>query len=380
MVMRVICFLSAFIFLLTINPTSPGAEEIYTVRGGDSLYKIAKKFKVNIEDLKEKNGLNSTQIKPGAKLTIPSPQTRLHKKDVEVKKDSAENAVKKSANSGNLKVSSDAYLHESLHHTVRKGETLASISKRYSISIEDLREINNIRDSRRLREGMQLLLKRTGPKTYTVRRGDNIWRIAKRFGVNAEDLMEINELDSEDLRPGQKLLLEAQSEPPDVKNYRAVISESRLVEDINALSESQELNSMGMKDRLILFAKKMLNVPYRFGGNTFMGIDCSAYVQKVFGFLDIHLPRSAREQFKIGESVSKEDLSIGDLVFFRTYASFPSHVGIYLGNNLFIHASSKNRRVSIDSLDTPYYIRRFIGARRLFPEDTMEKKETDEKG
>lgn len=378
--MKVICFLSAFIFLLTINPASPGAEEIYTVRNGDSLYKIAKKFKVNIEDIKEKNGLNSTRIKPGTKLTISSLQSRRHKKDAEVKKDSAENAVKRSANNDNSKVSSDAYLHESQYHTVKKGETLASIARKYSISTEDLKEINNIRDSRRLKVGLKLLIKKTGPKTYTVKRGDNIWKIAKKFGLSAEELMELNELDPEDLKPGQKLLLETQAEPADVKNYRAVISESRLVEDIKALSESQELNSMGIKDRLILFAKKMLNVPYRFGGNTFMGIDCSAYVQKVFGFLDIHLPRSAREQFKIGESVSKEDLSIGDLVFFRTYASFPSHVGIYLGNNLFIHASSKNRRVSIDSLETPYYIRRFIGARRLFPEETMEKKETDEKG
>ncbi len=378
--MKVICFLSAFIFLLTINPASPGAEEIYTVRNGDSLYKIAKKFKVNIEDIKEKNGLNSTRIKPGTKLTISSLQTRRHKKDAEVKKDSAENAVKRSANNDNSKVSSDAYLHESQYHTVKKGETLASIARKYSISTEDLKEINNIRDSRRLKVGLKLLIKKTGPKTYTVKRGDNIWKIAKKFGLSAEELMELNELDPEDLKPGQKLLLETQAEPADAKNYRAVISESRLVEDIKALSESQELNSMGIKDRLILFAKKMLNVPYRFGGNTFMGIDCSAYVQKVFGFLDIHLPRSAREQFKIGESVSKEDLSIGDLVFFRTYASFPSHVGIYLGNNLFIHASSKNRKVSIDSLETPYYIRRFIGARRLFPEETMEKKETDEKG
>jgi cell wall-associated NlpC family hydrolase len=63
--------------------------------------------------------------------------------------------------------------------------------------------------------------------------------------------------------------------------------------------------------------------------------------------------------------VGKEDLSIGDLVFFRTYAKFPSHVGIYLGDNRFIHASSGERKVTIDSLNAPYYIKRFVGARRL---------------
>jgi len=111
-----------------------------------------------------------------------------------------------------------------------------------------------------------------------------------------------------------------------------------------------------------------------------MGIDCSGYVQKVFGLLDVSLPRTAREQFHIGEPVSKEELSIGDLVFFRTYASFPSHVGIYLGNDLFIHASSRSRKVSIDSLDTPYYVKRFIGAKRLFGDELDKRVNLREQG
>jgi cell wall-associated NlpC family hydrolase len=96
-----------------------------------------------------------------------------------------------------------------------------------------------------------------------------------------------------------------------------------------------------------------------------LGIDCSAFVQKVYRFVDINLPRSAREQYVEGNPVNRKELSVGDLVFFRTYASFPSHVGIYLGDDLFIHASSAKRKVSIDSLDTPYYLKRFIGAKRI---------------
>lgn len=155
---------------------------------------------------------------------------------------------------------------------------------------------------------------------------------------------------------------------------------AKISDDLHAMTESTDLNSLGVKDRLILFAKKMLNIPYRFGGSTFMGIDCSGYVQKVFGLLDVSLPRTAREQFHMGESVSKEELSMGDLVFFRTYASFPSHVGIYMGNNLFIHASSKNRKVSIDSLDAPYYFKRFIGAKRVFKDEMNETIDPGEKG
>lgn len=150
---------------------------------------------------------------------------------------------------------------------------------------------------------------------------------------------------------------------------------SRIVEltDSTLLREAKELSegltggdgAVGIKERLVRIAHMMLDIPYRFGGSTLLGIDCSAYVQKVFGLLDIVLPRTAREQFRLGKRVGKGDLSAGDLVFFRTYARFPSHVGIYLGDNRFIHASSGERKVTIDSLNAPYYVKRFIGGRRL---------------
>jgi cell wall-associated NlpC family hydrolase len=131
------------------------------------------------------------------------------------------------------------------------------------------------------------------------------------------------------------------------------------------MSHAEDLSDLSVRERLILFAKKMLHLPYRFGGNGTIGLDCSSYVQKVYEIAGITLPRSARQQYKVGESVEKEQLSTGDLVFFRTYASYPSHVGIYLGNNLFIHASSKSKKITIDSLETPYYLRRFIGAKKV---------------
>jgi cell wall-associated NlpC family hydrolase len=112
----------------------------------------------------------------------------------------------------------------------------------------------------------------------------------------------------------------------------------------------------------------MLDIPYRFGGTTLRGIDCSAYVQRVFGMLQMPIPRTAREQYQVGARIGRDDLSVGDLVFFRTYASFPSHVGIYLGDNLFIHASSVVRKVTIDSIDQNYYRKRFLGGRRLLDE------------
>lgn len=107
----------------------------------------------------------------------------------------------------------------------------------------------------------------------------------------------------------------------------------------------------------------LLGIKYRFGGSSYAGIDCSAFVKKVFA--SQNLPRTAREQYVLGEVVPTEELQKGDLLFFQTYADFPSHVGIYIGNSLMIHASSAGGRVMISRMDTPYYNSRYLGARRI---------------
>ena len=249
---------------------------------------------------------------------------------------------------------------------------------------------------------------------YKVRKGDNLSRIAKRFHVKAEKIVSANGLESDRLVPGTRLTIPSSRKtspdkvaapavpPQETRSLTAEADEpfspssgtydtpadpesrlarelmelagSPVVKEIKELSEpvTGENGVGGIKARLVRIAQKMLDIPYRFGGSSFLGIDCSAYVQKVFSLLDIMLPRTAREQFRRGIRVGKDELSIGDLVFFRTYAKFPSHVGIYLGDNRFIHASSSERKVTIDSLDAPYFVKRFIGARRLPLNDPAE--------
>lgn len=112
-------------------------------------------------------------------------------------------------------------------------------------------------------------------------------------------------------------------------------------------------------------AYNFLYIPYKFGGISRKGIDCSAFVQQVFKKLNILLPRTAREQFKIGYKVTKDQLQKGDLLFFKTYAKFASHVGIYLGNGRMIHASSRSKKVVITYFNYPFYQKRFLGARRV---------------
>lgn len=119
------------------------------------------------------------------------------------------------------------------------------------------------------------------------------------------------------------------------------------------------------RDRLLLDVVSFLGTPYRRGGNTKEGIDCSGFTAKVYERATAtQLPRSAKGQFGVGLSVTKKNLEFGDLVFFNTTGRRPSHVGIYIEDDLFAHASV-TRGVTLSSLESKYYRKRFVGARRV---------------
>lgn len=119
---------------------------------------------------------------------------------------------------------------------------------------------------------------------------------------------------------------------------------------------------------IVKTAAKYKGVPYKFGGTTPKGFDCSAYVQYVFGRHDAKLPRTADAQVLDGIFVLKSKLKPRDLVFFSTYASGASHVGIYAGSGKFWSAST-SRGVVLDSLDTGYWKEHYYGARRVLIEN-----------
>ncbi len=117
---------------------------------------------------------------------------------------------------------------------------------------------------------------------------------------------------------------------------------------------------------VIKTAKKFLGTRYKFGGTSHRGIDCSGFTKTVFKKNNKKLPRTASKQAKVGKRVSRTNLKPGDLVFFKnTYKKGVSHVGIYLGHDKFIHASSGAKKVTISSLSKPYYKNHYAGARRV---------------
>lgn len=126
---------------------------------------------------------------------------------------------------------------------------------------------------------------------------------------------------------------------------------------------SRDGSSLAVR-RITQTSFRYVGVPYRFGGTSPSGFDCSGFVQFVYGNSGVSLPRTADQQFEVGQPVSYQRLQPGDLVFFSTYAPGPSHSGIYLGDGKFI-SSTSSRGVVVDSLGSGYWGARYIGARRV---------------
>lgn len=279
-------------------------------------------------------------------------------------------------------------------HVVRTSETLYGIARKYRVTVEEIKSLNHL-NSNKLNKGTTIIIpssRHSATKTtenckpYTVVKGDSIIAIVRKTGVSAAELRRLNKLKGNKVKAGQALAL-ADAATCSIKTAKISAEQRTKAISSEIFSKSEfsntlaELTDIGtdspvdlaknFEDRnsfgsLKQAAYSFLGARYRFGGTSREALDCSSFTQQVFRDQNIGLPRTAREQFLTGTEVSGGDLlRKGDLVFFRTYASFPSHVGIYLGNRKMIHASSRGKRVVISSMDTPYYMSRYIGARRF---------------
>jgi cell wall-associated NlpC family hydrolase len=116
---------------------------------------------------------------------------------------------------------------------------------------------------------------------------------------------------------------------------------------------------------LVGTALGLRGTPYRDGGADPNGFDCSGFTQYVFAQYGMTLPRQVRDQFEQGNSVKAGELAAGDLLFFTTVAPGPTHVGIAIGGDQFVHAPSSTGVVRVERLGTSYWATRYLGARRV---------------
>ncbi len=299
------------LFLSVILSNQGLAEERYTVKAGDSLYVISKTLGVSVQSLKTANGLKGDALRLKQVLLIPG--RSLEKR--------AKEAPKKSS-----------------------GDGIA----RKPLADKDM-------------------------APYVVQKGDNLSVISIKFGVSVEEIKTWNHLKSASLKVGQSLRLrkvereevEDFEEAGDIEEPAAEIVSAKEADKPEEVHSVAKWNGSEERSLLVKVAKNFMGAPYRLGGSTLKGLDCSAFVKKIYQIFSVDLPRTAREQCRFGKGVGKKDLEEGDLVFFQTRRANGTHVGIYIGNNEFVHASSHNREVKVDNLNTPYFNQRFLRGVRV---------------
>ncbi len=301
----------SWLFILATS-ASGKADFTHVVGPGESLYSIAKKYHLTVKAIQEANGLQDTRIRVGRNLAIPG------------------DGVKAGAHSQGKKVAQQESEEQEFTdwdipetHVVKKGETLEKIAQRYHLAVEDLQAVNALKGGRKLKPGQTIYL-------------------LPPLEAEQKERPEVGK--------------ESQGNQPEANTQLA--SAVAPVEDGRGKEKDRQL--------LAKVAKAFLGLKYSWRGTSINGMDCSAFVQKIFRIFDVNLPRTTREQFQMGYAVAREALAIGDLVFFkRGQARRPGHVGIYIGDGQFIHTSLRNQRVQVNSLESRYFAARFIGAKRI---------------
>ena len=222
----------------------------------------------------------------------------------------------------------------------------------YSIQVGAFADVRNAeRLAARLQnKGIEAFYFRKDTGVYVVRFGDYRDKAGARKG--AEKLVAEKVIDSYFIAS------------PDAVFSKAKPAESR---PLTTAPKPEQRPAGDMGNIAARTAERFVGIPYRWGGDTVVeGMDCSGFVRAVYNLCGVNIPRTSAEQFRTGDSVDRDRLQDGDLVFFGSSADKINHVGIYVGKGRFVHAPRRGEEIRVTDLDDKYFSARFVGAKRYF--------------
>ena len=307
----------------------------HTIKSGESLYTIAKKNHTTIDKLCKINGIKKSEVlKVGRAIKVPK----------EISKSKSKKKVAHKSTKKRKHIAKKQTVHKK--YVIKSGDTLSTLAKKHHTTVDALRKANHLKKGDIIKLGQTFSIPGTA-----VSKKHKKTRVAKHTSKKAD-----------------KKLAKALTRHSSKRVAKVSVKKSRKfsLSDI-VFGNRDKLPAKSKK--IISLAKKKLGKRYVWGAvgqhNTF---DCSGFTSYVCKKNGICLPRRAIQQSKYGKPVKRSELQPGDLVFFDTSKSrrgYVNHVGIYIGNGKFIHASSAKKKVIITSLNKPFYSQRFKGARRV---------------
>ncbi|SOB90925.1 peptidoglycan endopeptidase LytE [Ureibacillus xyleni] len=274
-------------------------------------------------------------------------------------------------------------------YVVSKGDTLTKIAKTSNTTIQQLKDWNKLKNDK-IFVGQKLVVeasktskpvastitvaKEIDNSTYKVEKGDTLSKISKKFSVTISDLQKWNKLQSDKIFVGQVLKLDQAAQ---ITNIGEPVAEFQ--NEVVAATDQQITNQLlkevpigqtpstevhTLYNKVIELANSFIGTPYVYGGNTPEGFDCSGFVRYVYSNAGIDIIRKSSMDYFINDTTVVETAVPGDLVFFKdTYIAGISHMGIYLGDGIFIHAGSDG--VELSKLEYEYWKSRFVTFKRF---------------
>jgi cell wall-associated NlpC family hydrolase len=355
----------------------------HKISSGENLSVIAKKYGVKVKEIADANPNAPKILKLNSVLLIPNK----NKSTTKVKTKTVEAVVNNTPGS----------------HEVLSKETLWGISKKYNVSVDQLKQANPLLETEGLKVGQQIVIPSNNVASNDkpviqeiapaevelireVKTKETKYGISKEYGISVAELERQNPSVKRKMPVGYLLKIRLPKEKADAIQASKILPESNenVVSSSTQIAESTAIPEIkrdstyikaptgshsGLIDQLIASATENIGTRYRSGGTTKAGFDCSGLMFCTFGNFDIKLPRSSIEQSRIGTKVASDEAQKGDLIFFRTNGRrHINHVGMVVenidGEIKFVH-SSTHGGVMISSTKEPYYTRSFSQVNRV---------------